>query len=234
MADPAGVGINFLNLAYLIEIAVVLNLTYRELKFPGLYDELKKRIEGMHENCKDIEAESDADTEKVFPEIIYLRRLLLYKVPSQEKSFSIYKDPWDGYWMRKFFFKFFIKKRYSLSVVNFSILISVAILVFCTLFSFLSFNVLLEGVFSSLDAATITLIAQVCWYVIFIVSVGLCVIPLFFIRLGTLCERLFYGSDGVSGVTKEIKAAIDDRIENMKTKNQSVNDDAATLKLPDV
>lgn len=118
-------GVGFLNLAYLVEISVVLNLAYRELKFAKLDEQLVETISSIEAEAK--KAEISLPTHGGYTELQEIRSLV---TPSHDGH-----DLWESVPQRKWFYDNFIQTRVSLGVANYSIVVNVGLII---LFSILS------------------------------------------------------------------------------------------------
>ncbi|MEO6562954.1 MAG: hypothetical protein ABIN99_07890 [Nitrosospira sp.] len=114
-------GITFLSLAYLVEVSIVLNLTYRELKIAKLHKKLLRTRDLLKDKTY-LEIPDEA-----VPELKRFESLL--------RSSNGDGDLWRNVKFRKYFFFHFIRSGQSLSIVNCSILANVACIIIFTLFS---------------------------------------------------------------------------------------------------
>ncbi len=236
MAGASEGAVNFLNLAYLLEFSLVLNLTYRELKFPELYDGLKEKVEDIHKKYTKKSSINDLDDEEVnlHPELEELHGLL--NPESHKKKEGQDRSIWGTHRIAKWFFKRLIKNRCSLSVVNFNIIFSLVILIICTLLSTQGFYVWFDSVFcfkQDLWGKTWSINMQYYWCLLAFFSMYLCVLPLFFIRLGTICETLFYGKDGNNGVVGNISSVIQKRCSTLDALVKGQNNSAKNFTADD-
>lgn len=172
--------VGYLNLAYLSEISVVLNLAYRELKFPELHKKLTDTISDIKEKALEL----DTTNEEVYPE--YGKLLSLTE---QDDKFNL----WENVCVRGFFYKKFLRNRNSLKVVNFSILFNVLSLILFTFFSETSFSLNEPGLHS------------IVFYVSFSILTIMTLLPLSFIKLSTLCEFFLFDTDDHRGKVSELK-----------------------------
>jgi len=215
MAGASEGAVNFLNLAYMLEFSLVLNLTYRELKFPELYDVLKEKVESIYQKYTTKSSLNELDDKELdlHPELLELQSLLNPKDVKKGGDEDV-EDKWEHKKKEKIFFKQFIKNRCSLSFVNFNIFASLLVLILCTILS----NGYGMQVFKNLFCFEINLWGenrainlQIYWYIIFVFCLYLCLLPLVFIKLETSCEFFFYGKDGKNGVVGEITRKIKKR-----------------------
>lgn len=203
----ATTGVTFLNLAYLIEISVVLNLAYRELKFPEMHKLLDQRVREILKAAKTKEMGPGVGK---YPE--YDRLASLINKP--EKNGNTIEttvagvpipDLWQYVHGRRWFFNNFIKKRWSLRIVNASVLTLLGILIFCTFAA--GWWPPIEDVY-----AMDTLLKKL-WVGLFAFLVFLTLLPVIFIRAATLCESHLFGDDAHPGMVETLRGEMFSRHE---------------------
>ena len=193
--------VGYLNLAYLSEISVVLNLAYRELKFPELHKKLTDTISDIKEKALEL----DTTNKEVYPE--YGKLLSLTE---KDDKFNL----WENVCIRGFFYKKFLRNRNSLKVVNFSILFNVLSLILFTFFSETSFSLNETGG-----------LHYFVFYASFTILTVMTLLPLSFIKLSTLCEFFLFDTDEHCGMVSNLKESMfNRRKELLKDENKSAKD----------
>lgn len=190
MSD-ASAGVGFLTLAYLIEIAVVINLAYRELKFPELHNKVFEKVNSILLKAEQMEIPQEAEKDaKLNQEYLDLKSLV-------EKNGENDESLWGEHLShRRVFFNKYIRNRLSLRIVNKSILATIGILIGCTWAA--PFVSPIVDVFS-LDSAV-----KWVWVLLLIALTGMTVLPLWFIYMATLCEKHLLGFAPNTGVVQKI------------------------------
>ncbi|MEP6878808.1 MAG: hypothetical protein ABI865_08145 [Nitrosospira sp.] len=240
-------GVGFLNLAYLVEISVVLNLAYRELKFAKLDEQLVEMIASI---------EAEAKKAEIFDPLhggyIELQEIRSLKTPSHDG-----RNLWENVPYRKWFYDNFIQTRTSLGVANYSILVNVGLIILFSILSQISvtlggcdpisffqtstslvckvpvaFMNIVGAVTGGFIVLTIVALGMCTWPVfikilawgmfisvnfslfalavyyeesnlyytyLWLVSLGtlvtLCILPLIFIKMASLCQVFLFGGD---------------------------------------
>jgi len=229
MVDPSGGDVNFLTLAYLLEFALVLNLTYRELKFPELYDQLKDKVEEIYlKHTKKITLKEMGKRDLDLIDEVHL----LHQLLNPEQKIDTDKQPydvWSKHPKEKVFFQNYIKKRCSLTFVNWHIIISLSIVTICTILSNNAYLHWIEEILSpniTNPVAKFVISKQFVWHFFFIFSIYLCIVPLIFIRRGTACEIFFYGTDKKSGIVQTLESNIIKKYHSLNGTLESEQNDA--------
>lgn len=187
----ASSGVNFLTLAYLIEVAVVLNLAYRELKFPELDNKVHEKVNDILLKAKQMEIpKASATSPVIYEEYDELKSLI-------EKNGENDSELWGEHLrFRRWFYNKLIRNRRSLTIVNINILATISILIGCTIGAGLYAPI--EDVFL-LDSAP-----KVVWVIFLIVLTGMTALPLWFIKMATLCEKHLLGVPPKTGLVQKL------------------------------
>lgn len=195
-----GGNVTFLNLAYLIEISVVLNLAYRELKFAELHKRLITTINKVKKEKKDL-----GDKIQNFPEYISLTKLA-----EEKEGGDGVKKIWQHTPFIRFFFYNLIVSRKSLSIVNWSILVNVFTLLIFTFFSDLQVSVTKSasygiGLGIAVTSIIIIVLGIINWgkYIINVVVASFLVfiyIPVFISCIPILNENIYFDESTLWGV----------------------------------
>lgn len=186
-------GVSFLTLAYLIEIAVVMNLAYRELKFPELDNNLHERVNDILAKARQKEIPPKVKVgvySKDYGEYDDLKSLV-------EKNGEGDSDLWGEHLQsRRNFFHKFIRNRRSLKIVNWNIVITVGVLIGCTAAA---------GIFPPIENVFyLDTLQKWIWVLLFLHLSIMTVLPLWFIRMATLCERHLLGVPPKGGLVQKL------------------------------
>lgn len=165
---------SFLNLAYLIEISVVLNVAYREFKFQDLHEKLNVDVSKIVARAEEQELHLKPE---MYPEYGELKSLL-DKDASGTDGLWAHNQSWG-----RFFYKN-IRGRRSYRRVNANVLICIIILIFSTLFSYVQVPPFIEHPGSD--------ILPILWLTIFLVLVATIVMPIRYIHLATKCQSFLF------------------------------------------
>lgn len=122
----------FLSLAYLVEISVVLNLAYRELKFPDLHKKIEKNVDQIMELASNTDIPRKG--KDVYPELNQIEGFVRPIENHREWRIS-------GQVMLEMFYKYFIVTGRSLRIVNWFILCNVSLLITLTAFTGTEFEI---------------------------------------------------------------------------------------------
>lgn len=122
-------GSSFLSLAYMIEISVVLNLAYRELKFPDLHKKVEKRVNTILNNARKVDIPSKENYDNTYPEFDKIKAFI-----EIDK-----KKEWGEETLENFYIEYIIERQ-SLHIVNWFILCNVFLLIVVTALSSLDFR----------------------------------------------------------------------------------------------
>lgn len=192
------VGVSYLTLSYLIEIAVVMNLAYRELKFPELDNKLHEKVNDILSRAE--QKEIHLNSEEKYKEYGELKSLVVNNGTGDQ-------DLWGEHLQkRRWFFNKFIRNRLSLKIVNFNIVSTILILIGCTAAT--GVYPPIENVFLLDDAH------KKIWAFLFVILVVMTVLPMVFIRMGTLCEVHLFGAGSKEGLVPKLSKRM------FKTKSQ--------------
>ncbi len=184
-------GVTFLSLAYLIEIGVVMNLAYRELKFPDLDNKVHEKVNDYLSKANQMEIPKVSPTSLItYKEYNELKSLI-------EKNGENDSELWGEHLrIRRWFYNKFIRNRRSLKIVNANILVTIAILIGCTFAT--GKYAPIENVFF-LDSEP-----KVVWFILFLVLTVMTVLPLWFVRMATLCEKHLLGVAPQTGLVQKL------------------------------
>ncbi len=176
MASPGVIG--FLDLAYLIEISVVMNLAYRELKFRDLYEtKLKDSIQYL----RNLARQEKINTEYINTDLDIF--ISLEKHEKGESKTPLSLDIWNGEKNLQKFYTKYILHRLALNSVNVIILFNVLLLVVFTALSGIEVN----SVWSS-DRALIGLLIMTAGFMLPIS------VLLFYDSISLVNIKIFVGS----------------------------------------
>jgi len=172
--------VSFIKLAYLIEIAVVLNLAYRELKFHQLDERLRDEV---NKTLKDSSTQELTES----PPYKKLASLITPKIDDEIKDSSKIEDVWvDRPTLKKFYTRY-IRDRRALKIVNIFIVVCLSFLLLITAsYAPYSFSI-------TSDQHLNQHLLEFAWMFSFIILSFICICPLFFIWATTRCEEFLFG-----------------------------------------
>ena len=167
---------SLLSLAYLIEISVVLNLTYREIKYAQVAEKLLGELARVKEEWKrkEIEKEIDRNPNLYNPEYEYLKNIFDGKD----------KKAWQDHNIIRRFYRRFLLSHNSHKIVTVLLLYNIAFLLFITLMNYI---------------LVINSLKNYIWffgYITLIISIST---PLVFMWLGGWCYRYLFGTNQDKG-----------------------------------
>lgn len=173
--------VDFFKLAYLIEIAVVINLAFREIKFHKLDRELKKVVYKTLSKKEYLLNEAIKKT----AEYKQLQSLVDCSVDEEIGKSKTIKSVWSGRPGLKFFFNNFLRSRWALKIVNFFICAIIAFLVLITAFHYYKPHKI-ELIRSLIQYK------ELLWEVLFWFLVVACAVPGIFIALTAKTRKFFF------------------------------------------
>lgn len=177
--DGMNEALDFFKLAYLIEIAVVINLAFREIKFHKLDRELKKAV------YKTLNRYVLNEAIKETAEYKQLQSLVDCSADKEINNSSKIKSVWSGRPVLKFFFNTFLRSRWALKIVNFFICTTISFLVLITASHYYKFH----------DEELLCFLNQykfLLWEVLFCFLVMACAVPGIFIVLTAKTRKFFF------------------------------------------
>ncbi|MGB0722431.1 MAG: hypothetical protein ACPGU7_08550 [Gammaproteobacteria bacterium] len=198
-------GVSFFNLAYLVEISVVMNLAYRELKFANIHNRMSTEIA----NALAWARTNEAVNPKIYPEYQVLEALE-NEPDSKEERDEFWAEFWAAapIWTR-WFFETYIWTKKGTYIVNANIVTSICILLLITVLNI--WNPALDIVANPGAWQSVT------WIGMALVLTVMTIAPLVFIRLATQVERHALG-DGpkVEGKIEKLLKRIKNRAAEMQ------------------
>ncbi|ORU91449.1 MAG: hypothetical protein A6F72_02600 [Cycloclasticus sp. symbiont of Poecilosclerida sp. N] len=167
----AGASITPLNLAYMIEISFVINLSYHELKTYKFRDEMKERADGLLEQYQDMWVGDDDDIFLANPEWGYLEKF----------HTGADKAAWDNK-CRRFFYHHLIFNGNDRLIVKGLLVTDVIILFICTYFA----DHIVVNIGDGLDGFL--------WGLSYLFLAGSIIVPSALMWLIRVCRRYAFGS----------------------------------------
>jgi hypothetical protein len=159
--------VHLIKLAYLIEISVVLNLTYREIKYSQTGAKLISALDKVMNDLR--KKEIDIESEFYDPEYTYL--VNIYEGND--------KEAWQGHNLIRKFYRKFLKNGYSIHIVTACLL----------------FNVFFLSVITLLDHINLPInIKNNIWTFGYIALNITIFIPLFFMCFSGICYKYLFGN----------------------------------------
>ncbi len=178
------VGVNLLSLAYMVEISVVFNLAYRELKFTELHDEVNSEVNKLL-SVVNLKHEALGGKEKFkgfFPEIDIIGELADTTTKGNGKGDSIL---WEEKAKLRIFYNMYIKSKASLKLVNLFIFLNIIMLIAFTL----NADWQVPTPFAIYEERFIIWLA--CFLLLLIITIA----PLYFINRASHCKKILLGYD---------------------------------------
>jgi hypothetical protein len=160
---------SLIHLAYLIEISIVLNLTYREIKYVQTGEKLLREIAEIEAEFQRNEIDINSD---IHPESKFLKSIFE----------GVDREAWQGHNRLRKFYKNFLKKGQSKKVVT--------ALIICDLFLLVAFSLIDRYDFFQLNQNAII---WNCGYIFLISSL---IIPLYFTYRAICCYEYLFGRPG--------------------------------------
>ncbi len=214
---------DFFKLAYLIEIAIVINLAFRELKFHQLSEKVREEI-------KRITYESSSTEATNGPHFLMLKSLIDCQAETKIKESNDIRPMWYGRNFIGAFFKIFIRSQRALRITNVTIVSCIILLILIT--SFYSWPPALEVVMLS----NIIRIweHEIFIFLAMILSV-MCLLPLVFIYLTTKCEIYLFGSaiEETPGQIKSLELKLEEYTKDRRESMESYNKGSENNHKPD-
>jgi len=199
---------DFFKLAYIIEISVVLNLAFREIKYHNLVEDLNDEIAKIQQSI----------TDKELTKSIYYRQLASLvnrKLAEEIKNSDYIKDAWNGHQLLEIFFERFLRGGWALKIVNALLIIIILLLMIITASNYYSFRDI--GIDLNIENYRGTL-----WSFLYFFLVFSCIVPGAFMIATTQCHRFLFGSfknDDSGKIEKLVRALNADR----NVKNDTLN-----------
>jgi hypothetical protein len=191
----------YLDLAYLIEISVVFNLAYREIKHGTVLEKMKKirekmfRDEELQERIKKIKKDSSLGSDTVASS--YEKLIAIISVEYDDNKSEDCKKidsklckAWDH---NKRYCKYFVNiilTGKGLVRVNFSIGITLVILLFATIFPHINMNF---NIF--------------IWWILFVTLVITILIPIYLLYMSEKVGNILIGKNGQKGLIEKLEGA---------------------------
>lgn len=188
-------GSPLLSLAYLIEISVVLNLAYREIKYVQTGERLLKELASVEKELK--KKEIDRNPNLYNPEFKFLKNIFSGKD----------KEAWQGHDLIRRFYRIFLLSGSSQKIVTALILYNIAFLTFITLID----HIVLSG-----------LLTNYIWiwgYITLIISI---LTPLSFMWLGSKCYRYLFGTNQGKGRVRVLEKNICTRYKEWQKEQKKI------------
>jgi hypothetical protein len=180
-------GSSFLNLAYMIELSVVFSLAFRELKFGELHDEVDKTVRSLISEVNSTYAGLLTEEHKdVIQEYKILTNLIDTKIKNNNNhDISLWQNEMLGDFesliIRSFYFNF-IKNKFSLRFVKYSIVINI---IMVCIFTFDSrYNIQLPHE-----------LEDKVWWGCFSVLFVITAMPIWFIQMASCCKITLLGEN---------------------------------------
>ena len=212
--------VDFFKLAYLIEIAIVINLAFRELKFHQLDEKLKKEVGLILSQYSGDEITATVPYRK-------LKSLIDCSVDKDIKDSVEIDSVWKNQFL-KYFYNFFIRARSALTIVNISIVLCITLLILITsTYKFDTVSIFIFDTDSKLATFEIESIKDI-WTNLFYFFSAMCLLPLLFIRLTTQCEVFLFGipSGKKFGKVEQLKFELEELHTAMSTNLEFRNEEA--------
>lgn len=191
----------YLNLAYLIEISVVFNLAYREIKHGIVLEKMKKIREKMFrdrefkERIKEIKKDSSLGSNTVessYEKLIAITDFDGVKSKDCKNTDSKLCKAWDHNTRYCKYFVNIILTGKDLVRINYSVGIVLIILLFATIFPHINMNF---DIF--------------IWWFLFVVLVITIFIPMYLLGMSEKVDNILIGKNGQKGLIEKLEKEFD-------------------------
>lgn len=191
----------FLDLAYMIEISIVFNLAYREIKHGSVLNKMKEIREKMN---KDEELQSrlkiiktdytiaGKTVKKNYQKLMSIIECDKSKIADCSKKDSILCSIWSHEKHKCRYFVGTVLTGNGLKLVESSIIIALFILIFATFFPHIGFT--FAGYLYSY-----------VWWFLFTALLGTIIIPVYFLYMSKIIEDILAGKNGKDGLIAELE-----------------------------
>lgn len=194
----------YLDLAYLIEISVVFNLAYREIKHGTVLEKMKKIRERMfkdrelQERIKEIKKDNSLGSDAV--ESSYEKLIAIISVEydgnKSEDCKNIDSELCKAWNHNKRYCKYFVNiilTGKGLARVNFSIITALLILLLVTVFPHInmSFNIFSFNIF--------------IWWILLVALVATILIPIYLLYMSEKVGNMLIGKNGQEGLIEKLE-----------------------------
>jgi len=186
----------YLDLAYLIEISVVFNLAYREIKHGFVLEKMKKIREEiskdveLQERIKKIKKDTSLGSDVV--ESDYNKLTAIIECNSNPKDCSnTSKDLYEAWGHNKRYCKYFVKTILTgrdLSQVNISIIVALIILLFATIFPHINIT-----------------FYPFIWWCLFSMLCMTIIVPIHLLYMSEKTGNMLIGKNGQKGLIEELE-----------------------------
>ena len=194
-------GMSPLSLAYLIEISIIINLAYREIKYHSVRNTIISKLDAAKDTIAELK-----EAPSLFEEYEHLKNL----------RDGTNNDSWQGHKWRRWFYKNLLNSGLAYRIVTGLIIYNILMLFFIT---FLADIEISFGRFAGcLDAGNAIPIREVLWIVGYLSLIATICIPLVFMFLDRLCRNYLFGKDGKTGRVYGLTARLEkwmQRVEKM-------------------
>lgn len=183
-------GITPITLAYLIEISIVANLAYREIKFSQNKENLDRTLKEKRESVLKHLLKMEIEDKWInYPEIGRVRNIL-------EGKYDLY---WGRHKVLRWIFKDHLFDGLTHRLSSFFIIFSVTSLVVATFTADISFNTIMGCVWSNFGLnfgeckpVIVGFSAELIWFFTYIILTASVILPLWFMYLGNVCCKFLF------------------------------------------
>jgi hypothetical protein len=193
----------YLDLAYLIEISVVFNLAYREIKHGNVLEKMKnvrenifqdKELQERMEGIKDDDSLSGKSVNDSYKKLVSIIECDIDKFKDCEDEKSNLCKAWNHNKKNCKHFVNIILTGEGLLRVNLSIIVSLFILFFATIFPH-------TGIVFNTGF----------WWALFAILVGTIFVPIYLLYMSEKIGNILMGSNGSKGLIEDLKAEFNTR-----------------------